>query len=219
MKKIIIFALAAAMLMGIGTKASAQVSAEAGYLNQALRISYSDALNRTSSLNGTYAGLFYDINEGEGLSVRTGLYYAFLTGRAEVVQGNLWGRLYEHSLNLPFQIGYSVGFNNGNRGFIYAGPTFTYGLASSVNAGVLDILQIKLSNNYKHDYLNRFDVKFGAGLGYELNEMIRINVGYNFGIVNQIGDGLKGKDENGNAVDGKLKLHRNTLNIGVAYLF
>ena len=219
MKKFIIFALAAATLMGIGTQASAQVSAEAGYLNQALRISYADALEKSTSLNGAYAGLFYDINEGEGLSVRTGLYYAFLTGKAKVVDGYLWGNLYEHSLNVPFQLGYTLGFSNGDKGFAYVGPTFTYGLASNVKANALDILKLKLANCYKHDYLNRFDVKLGFGLGYEVNDMARITVGYNFGIVNQIGDGLKKKDENGNPIDGKTTLHRNTLNVGIAFLF
>ena len=219
MKKLIIFALAAATLMGIGTQASAQVSAEAGYLNQALRISYADALEKSTSLNGAYAGLFYDINEGEGLSVRTGLYYAFLSGQAKVVDGYLCGKLYEHSLNVPFQLGYTLGFSNGDKGFAYVGPTFTYGLASNVKANALDILKLKLANCYKHDYLNRFDVKLGFGLGYEVNDMARITVGYNFGIVNQIGDGLKHKDENGNPMQGNLKLHRNTLNIGVAFLF
>lgn len=219
MKKLIIFALAAATLMGIGTQASAQVSAEAGYLNQALRISYADALEKSTSLNGAYAGLFYDINEGEGLSVRTGLYYAFLTGKAKVVDGYLWGNLYEHSLNVPFQLGYTLGFSNGDKGFAYVGPTFTYGLASNVKANALDILKLKLANCYKHDYLNRFDVKLGFGLGYEVNDMARITVGYNFGIVNQIGDGLKQKDENGNPIDGKTTLHRNTLNVGIAFLF
>ena len=219
MKKFIIFALAAATLMGIGTQASAQVSAEAGYLNQALRISYADALEKSTSLNGAYAGLFYDINEGEGLSVRTGLYYAFLSGQAKVVDGYLWGNLYEHSLNVPFQLGYTLGFSNGDKGFAYVGPTFTYGLASNVKANALDILKLKLANCYKHDYLNRFDVKLGFGLGYEVNDMARITVGYNFGIVNQIGDGLKKKDENGNPIDGKTTLHRNTLNVGIAFLF
>lgn len=219
MKKLIIFALAAATLMGIGTQASAQVSAEAGYLNQALRISYADALEKSTSLNGAYAGLFYDINEGEGLSVRTGLYYAFLTGKAKVVDGYLWGNLYEHSLNVPFQLGYTLGFSNGDKGFAYVGPTFTYGLASNVKANALDILKLKLANCYKHDYLNRFDVKLGFGLGYEVNDMARITVGYNFGIVNQIGDGLKQKDENGNPINGKTTLHRNTLNVGIAFLF
>lgn len=219
MKKLIIFALAAATLMGIGTQASAQVSAEAGYLNQALRISYADAIEKSTSLNGAYAGLFYDINEGEGLSVRTGLYYAFLTGKAKVVDGYLWGNLYEHSLNVPFQLGYTLGFSNGDKGFAYVGPTFTYGLASNVKANALDILKLKLANCYKHDYLNRFDVKLGFGLGYEVNDMARITVGYNFGIVNQIGDGLKQKDENGNPINGKTTLHRNTLNVGIAFLF
>ena len=169
MKKFIIFALAAATLMGIGTQASAQVSAEAGYLNQALRISYADALEKSTSLNGAYAGLFYDINEGEGLSVRTGLYYAFLTGKAKVVDGYLWGNLYEHSLNVPFQIGYTMGFTNGDKGFVYAGPTFTYGLASNVKANALDILKLKLANCYKHDYLDRFDAQVGYMVSFCFN--------------------------------------------------
>lgn len=218
MKKLFAIALTAALMLA-GGKASAQVSVGAGYLNQALRVSYEKNDNKSFIENGVYAGVFYDINEGDGLGVEAGLYYSFLTGRANILQDYLWGKAYEHNLNLPVNINYKVDLGGGNKGFIYAGPTFTCGLASTIEANVI-IATIKLSDNYKHDYLNRFDIKFGGGLGYEFNDLFRVTVGYSFGILDQVGDGLRAKYDDGTVKkDNAIKLHRNMLNIGAAFLF
>ncbi len=216
MKKLISIAVAASMML-IGTTAFAQASIGAGYINETNKVKIGDNASSMGALNGFYAGFGYDINEGEGFGISTGLYYSFLTGNVSVPSLSvISGDMTEHALNIPVKAGFSVPVGSGLKGFLNVGPTFVCGLASSIKPLGVDLLK---TDNYKHEYLGRFDIMVGGALGAEINDMIRVSVGYDFGMLDQFGAGIKGKNDDGSTKDRAYSLNRNRITVGLALLF
>ena len=216
MKRLISLAVAASMML-IGTSAFAQASLGAGYINETNKVKIGDNASNMGALNGFYAGFGYDINEGEGFGISTGLYYSFLTGNVSVPSLSvISGDLTEHALNIPVKVGFSVPVGDGLKGFLNAGPTFVCGLSSTIKPLGVDLLKTDL---YKHEYLGRFDIMVGAALGAEINDMIRISVGYDLGMLDQFGAGIKGKNDDGSTKDRAYSLNRNRITVGLALLF
>ena len=216
MKRLISLAVAASMML-IGTSAFAQASLGAGYINETNKVKIGDNASNMGALNGFYAGFGYDINEGEGFGISTGLYYSFLTGNVPVPSLSvISGDLTEHALNIPVKVGFSVPVGDGLKGFLNAGPTFVCGLSSTIKPLGVDLLKTDL---YKHEYLGRFDIMVGASLGAEINDMIRISVGYDLGMLDQFGAGIKGKNDDGSTKDRAYSLNRNRITVGLALLF
>ncbi|MBR4133677.1 MAG: outer membrane beta-barrel protein [Bacteroidales bacterium] len=216
MKRLISLAVAASMML-IGTSAFAQASLGAGYINETNKVKIGDNASNMGALNGFYAGFGYDINEGEGFGISTGLYYSFLTGNVSVPSLSvISGDLTEHALNIPVKVGFSVPVGDGLKGFLNAGPTFVCGLSSTIKPLGVDLLKTDL---YKHEYLGRFDIMVGASLGAEINDMIRISVGYDLGMLDQFGAGIKGKNDDGSTKDRAYSLNRNRITVGLALLF
>ena len=216
MKRLISLAVAASMML-IGTSAFAQASLGAGYINETNKVKIGDNASNMGALNGFYAGFGYDINEDEGFGISTGLYYSFLTGNVSVPSLSvISGDLTEHALNIPVKVGFSVPVGDGLKGFLNAGPTFVCGLSSTIKPLGVDLLKTDL---YKHEYLGRFDIMVGASLGAEINDMIRISVGYDLGMLDQFGAGIKGKNDDGSTKDRAYSLNRNRITVGLALLF
>ena len=216
MKKIFATILAASMML-MGISAFAQISVGAGYLNEANKASVNSTANNMGSLNGFYAGFGYDINEGVGFGISTGLYYSYLAGKVTLPGFSIIsGDMVEHALNIPVKAGYSVPVGSGLKGFLNVGPTFVCGLSSKIKPLGVDLLETDL---YKHEYLGRFDIMVGGAIGAELNDMIRVSVGYDFGMLDQFGAGLKGRNDDGSTKDSALKLNRNRLTVGLAFMF
>jgi len=216
MKKLISIAVAASMML-IGTTAFAQASLGAGYINETNKVKIGDNASNMGALNGFYAGIGYDINEGEGFGISTGLYYSFLTGNVSVPSLSvISGDMTEHALNIPVKAGFSVPVGSGLKGFLNVGPTFVCGLSSTIKPLGVDLLKTDL---YKHEYLGRFDIMVGAALGAEINDMIRLSVGYDLGMLDQFGAGIKGKNDDGSTKDRAYSLNRNRITVGLALLF
>ena len=216
MKRLLSIALAASMML-IGTSAFAQVSVGAGYINETNKVKIGDSSNSMGALNGFYAGFGYDINEGEGFGISTGLYYSFLTGNVSVPSLSvLSGDMTEHALNIPVKAGFSVPVGSGLSGFVNVGPTFVCGLSSTIKPLGVDLLKTDL---YKHEYLSRFDIKLGANIGAVVNNMFRISAGYDFGCLDQFGAGIKGKNDDGSTKDRGYSLNRSRIVVGLALLF
>lgn len=216
MKKILTTVLAASMML-LGTNAFAQLSIGAGYLNESNKASISSTSESLGSLNGFYAGFGYDINEGYGFGISTGLYYSYLTGKAALASFSLVSAdMTEHALNIPVKAGFLVPVGNNLGGFINLGPTFVCGLSSRVKPLGLSIAEIDC---YKGEYLNRFDIMVGGAIGAEISNKIRISVGYDFGMLDQFGAGIKGRNEDGSTKDRSYKLNRNRLTAGVSFMF
>ncbi|MBQ6291511.1 MAG: PorT family protein [Bacteroidales bacterium] len=216
MKRLLSIALAASMML-IGTTAFAQISVGDGYINEPSKVKIGDNASNMGAMNGFYAGFGYDINEGEGFGISTGLYYSFLTGNVSVPSLSfLSGDMTEHALNIPVKAGFSVPVGSGLSGFLNFGPTFVCGLASSIKPLGVDLLK---TDNYKHEYLNRFDIMVGANIGAVVNNMFRISAGYDFGCLDQFGAGIKGKNDDGSTKDRGYSLNRSRIKVGVALLF
>lgn len=215
MKKI--FAtIMASVLMLAGTQAFAQVSLGAGYLNSSTRTKVSDKVT-SLPLNGFYVGADYLITEGTGFGINVGAYYSYVTGtKTKSILGNLASgsaNSTEMYLDLPVSFNYSVDLGGDLKGFVYAGPTFSLGLSSTVEAsGSINIPILgpiggstEKMNLYDNSDLNRFDILVGGGVGVDYGS-IRFKLGYDLGLLNRYNTD-------------NMTMNRNILHVGVAYLF
>lgn len=207
MKRFLTTVLAASLML-IGTNAFAQLSVAAGFGNSQTKFDI-NVLNviktsHNANLNGFYAGASYNIPVGtSGLGIAPGVYFAYMTDKdvdIYVASGNL----VESYLEIPLDLNLKFPIADGLNGVIYAGPTFAYGVASKVNSGstTIDLYDGTISNYL--DY-NRIDVLAGGGIGVEFENMVRFDVGYDFGLLNRGGS--------------TVGVHRNQLHAGVAFMF
>ena len=186
--------------MLIGTTAFAQ-NFGAGYV-QSTRTVYSDA-----PANGFYAGFGYTAEIMPGLSLNPGLYYEFLTSSSNT---SAFGyniasaKTTEHYVNVPLHLSFAMNFAPTFKLFVYGGPTANIGIASSTAGELLGAK--KTFDNYDNEGISRFDILAGGGIGAEIMNKLRVNVGYDFGLL----------DRNSNE---NLTLKRNRLTAGVAFLF
>lgn len=207
MKRFLTTVLAASLML-IGTNAFAQLSVAAGFGNSQTKFDI-NVLNviktsHNANLNGFYAGASYNIPVGtSGLGIAPGVYFAYLTDKdVDIYVAS--GDLVESYLEIPLDLNLKFPIADGLNGVIYAGPTFAYGVASKVNSGstTIDLYDGTISNYL--DY-NRIDVLAGGGIGVEFENMVRFDVGYDFGLLNRGGS--------------TVGVHRNQLHAGVAFMF
>lgn len=213
MKKIVTLLSAALMLLA-GTSAFAQMSIGAGYVNS---VDYSklgkDQSAKSTGGSGFYAGVSYTAPLAAGFSFTPGVYYEFLTANEAVSFDRLIvfsGRETEHYINIPLTFSYGMDLSRDFRFFVYAGPTASVGLASTVK-GSTDVGGFKLEgdsvSNYDDEDYGRFDIMLGGGIGLEFRDDLRLTVGYDFGMLNRY---------TGSA---DYSQHRNRLTAGIAYIF
>lgn len=210
MKKVFSFILAASMML-IGTAAIAQPSLGIGYLNSTDKVK-SGSTTKTTNLSGFYVGGSYNINLAGSFGVAPGLYYGLATkSDADSYFGiNTNVDVTEHYLSIPVMFNAGLTFADGIVGRIYAGPSLAYGIASDtkVKGSIAGFSKDTKINNYGDDYhYGRLDVMLGGGVAVEFFDMVRFNVGYDYGLVNRY------------TGDGDITRHRSQFNIGVAYLF
>lgn len=210
MKKVFSFILAASMML-IGTAAIAQPSLGIGYLNSTDKVK-SGSTTKTTNLSGFYVGGSYNINLAGSFGVAPGLYYGLATkSDADSYFGiNTNVDVTEHYLSIPVMFNAGLTFADGIVGRIYAGPSLAYGIASDtkVKGSIAGFSKDTKINNYGDDHhYGRFDVMLGGGVAVEFFDMVRFNVGYDYGLVNRY------------TGDGDITRHRSQFNIGVAYLF
>ena len=202
MKKL--FAIAAALML-IGTTAFAQ-SFGAGYVQSTQKFN-----NTANTANGFYAGFGYTAKILPGISLNPGIYYEFLTSKEGFNYGSLAsvsGKTTEHYVNVPLQLSLALAFAPSFKLFLYGGPTANIGIASTTkfSGNVLGFEDTDTVNNYEDGDYSRFDIMLGGGIGAEIAQRIRLNVGYDFGML----DRLKESDD---------VLKRNRLTAGVAFIF
>ena len=205
MKRFLTTVLAASLML-IGTNAFAQLSVAAGFGNSQTKFDI-NVLNviktsHNANLNGFYAGASYNIPVGtSGLGIAPGVYFAYMTDKdVDIYVAS--GDLVESYLEIPLDLNLKFPIADGLNGVIYAGPTFAYGGASKGNSGstTIDLYDGTISNYL--DY-NRIDVLAGGGIGVEFENMVRFDVGYDFGLLNRGGS--------------TVGVHRNQLHAGVAF--
>ena len=223
MKKIIV--IAAALLIGI--QANAQLIFNGGYLHATENISKTTTVAGTSNtqtgsnlLDGFYAGAKYRINlDGitDGLSIAPGANVSFLFGKEAGITDALDdARTTEIALNVPLHVQYLFEITPDFKLEAWAGPTFQYGIYSRTFKGESNptmlynlYKEIPIGTNNPLDTIaarNRINLFLGIGLGVEVSELIHVNVGYDFGLLNL------STDPNG-------KITRGLLRIGLGYNF
>ena len=201
MKKIII---SLAIAIAATVSASAQVSVGAGYLNQTNKTTVS---NNSSSraLNGFYAGVDLGYGLGYGLSIVPGVYYGYISGKTTALEGVAEANYVRHDIAIPVNVKYGIDILDALNVFAYAGHQFNIGLASTSTATVAGISK-SINNFDENGAERRFDLSIGVGLGFDVADLIRINLGYNFGLLN------RANSEN-------VVTKANTLHVGLAVLF
>ena len=209
MKKILSTLLAASLML-LGTQAFAQISVNAGYLNSSIKVGNNDP----SNANGAFAGVSFNVPIAGGLAIAPGVYYSMITSK-ESASGSFLGvnisgasTFMEHAINVPAYLNYNIGLNRDTKVFIYGGPTFQYGLASTIKSegSVGGLGGATTHNNYDNDNYNRMNVYLGGGVGLNAGGYM-ITLGYDYGMMNQY------KGENAT------QAHRSNLKIGVGYAF
>lgn len=183
MKKIIASVFAAALLLA-GTNAFAQMSVAAGWVNATDKVVQTLSLGNTSStditeLNGFYAGVSYNLPLGfvDGLGLAPGAFVQGLFGADENDH-----KYTDFSLNVPVNINYGLELASDFKIVAFTGPVLQLGLVKKES-------YTNGSNTNTTDYYagdnpyNRFNVLWGVGAGFEVNEKYQIMVGADFGLL------------------------------------
>lgn len=160
--------------------------------------------------NGFYAGVGYNIKDlfGDGGSIDTGLQYVGFWGKPGTMDLGLGykGQQKDSYIQLPVRVRYTWENENFNF-FLYAGPKFMFGLKSQFVGELVTTnwYAKQLESAYK-----RFNLMLGLGGGFEIGEHLRIDLGYDWGVLNRYKGALK---DSGN------KLYQSMLTVGVAVCF
>ena len=215
MKKIVTL-LSAAMMLLAGTSAFAQMSVGVGYVNSTDIVKFGkDQTAKGTPGNGFFAGISYTAPLPGGFSFTPGFYYEFQS--AEMAAGDsvfaVSGRATEHYINIPLDFSYGLDLSRDLRFFVYAGPTVNVGLASTIKPSATSaLIGLKLDgdviNCYDDQDYGRFDIMLGGGIGLDIRDNFRVNVGYDFGLLNR----YTGKSSD-------YSQHRNRFFAGIAFIF
>lgn len=217
MKRIFSIVLSAALLLS-ATDAFAQLSVGAGYLYSTLASTYKGNAQDNEISNGLYMGAGFDIPVlGDDLKLTPGLYLSVLTAKANAAFAgiaNVQSIFTEVAINLPVYLSYGIEMGHADL-FVYGGPTFQYGLSSKYKVDstvAVPLIGIIASDgvidNYKENDYSPFNIYLGGGLGADLNEKLRVTLGFDYGLLNL----YKGDQEN-------TKYNRYNFKLGVGYLF
>ena len=174
--------------------ANAQLYVGAGY-------SYSPTASKAGKIterfdrNGFYIQAGYGLNVGKHLGIVPGLEYEVVTKTENDVKQP------EQYLNIPVKVTYGFSLGNIVELGAFVAPTFSMGLTSKAKVDDTSVDMYGEDGFYK-----RGDFRVGLGVYCDLIEKVRINLNYNFGVVNR------------SKVD-DTTMRRTGVQLGVAYLF
>ena len=177
MKKILV---AAILLIGCISASAQSFGVGGGFVNSSTRFG-----NRESDpMNGFYAQGTADLNLTNAFSIVAGLRYMYTGANKDLYL--FTGKTSTHTLGVPVMAKANL-FNNGDiKAFLFAGPTFYYGLSSKSNVGGLIV------DHYNDGILKRFNATIGGGVGLDAMEAVRFTIGYDYGLTNRYqGDSVK----------------------------
>lgn len=204
------FALIIALIAFASISAHAQVSVGAGYLNSNF-LESTPSESSASNMNGFYIECDYRteiVDDYMGFSA--GFRYTYGVDKYNGGD-NIKGSWSEHYMDIPVTIDLGIEFSENFRAFVFAGPTFSFGVGSLISLDgsnkTIDIYELIDMMTPKDVVYNKFDLMIGLGVGVDLFETFRIKAEFDQGLLNR----LKG-------IDG-LKATRNLVKVGVAYIF
>ena len=238
MMKKLVFAVFAAAMLACGVQASAQVIAiGAGYSNSVNRTSTTGDM-KADYFNGFNLGITYGFPIAQGVELVPGIQYEYLMKNKNwiVIKENDTDHYLNVPLHfkLNFDVNptirffvqagptFSVGLASSSR-FQLIGNTdqMTYDnyagqITSSTEGLIPDNLRQWLANAspYMGKFVTggseyqRFDVLLGGAVGVDFSKMLRLKVGYDFGMVNRFSNDFTDATR-----------HRQRFYAGLAYLF
>ena len=174
--------------------ANAQLYVGAGY-------SYSPTASKAGKIterfdrNGFYIQAGYGLNVGKHLGIVPGLEYEVVTKTENDVKQP------QQYLNIPVKVTYGFSLGNIVELGAFVAPTFSMGLTSKAKVDDTSLDMYGEDGFYK-----RGDFRVGLGVYCDLIEKVRINLNYNFSVVNR------------SKVD-DITMRRNGVQLGVAYMF
>lgn len=192
MKKLII-TIAAAVIATV--TASAQLSVGAGYISNPMKSTVA-GVSITENYSGFYVGADYLVTKLGPVAVTPGVYFTDYKWVENITSEKLL------NLEIPVNFSYGIDFGTSVRGFVYAGPTFRFGLSAKSTTGSLTEDLYKASSNF-----SRFNLFLGGGVGVDIVSKVRVTFGYNAGLLDRM------QHESGRS------LTESNLHVGVAYLF
>jgi len=196
MKKIIL-TLALAAVAAIG--AHAQIGVGVGYTQK----NFSDIFENEG---GLFVGASYNIELVNGLAVAPGIDFAMVSYKKDDLNYQK-----ENYLAIPVMFNYAINLVDGFKLVPYLGPTFSYGLSSKAKGGVswggITLSSDEYDVYETFDDYNRLDIMIGGGVALDVMDMVRVQIGYNLGLLN------RNNDSDGTAIKTQ------GLNFGFAYLF
>lgn len=196
MKKIILtIALAAVAAIG----AHAQIGVGVGYTQK----NFSDVFKNEG---GLFVGANYNIELVNGLAVAPGIDFAMVSYKKDDLNYQK-----ENYLAIPVMFNYAINLVDGFKLVPYLGPTFSYGISGKAKGGVswggITLSSDEYDVYETFDDYNRLDIMIGGGVALDVMDMVRVQIGYNLGLLN------RNNDSDGTAIK------TSGVNFGVAYLF
>ena len=206
MKKIIV--IVAALLMGI--QANAQIIADGGLVLAFEKTRNDLGYSHPSNMFGAYAGAKYYYNLDDivdGLAVLPGANLSALFGRH-------WDwhdvRVSEIALNIPLQASYTYELNEHLKVLGQTGPTLQLALSYKAKDSAGTVYPLLRADNKFGECRKPFNIYWGFAAGVEINDMLRVDLGVDLGLLN-----LNRRLEHGTIN----KISRTFLHLGVGYLF
>ena len=217
MKNIFRILAVAALSIFACASVSARTGVEIGYLNSIYRTKpASGDVVKSDPMSGFYVGLVKDMRVFAGLSIQPGLSYYYLNSTEAMEEPgiNISGSVTEHMLNIPLHIKYTFDTVPAFNVYVFAGPTFSLGLAATDKISVkgeipgigigfdgslsYDSYTGKIKSDNLSDetvdglnqylpqsMMNRFDVLMGGGIGIDLVRFITVRGGFDYGLMNR----------------------------------
>ncbi len=211
MKKVL-FTAVSALLMLTCADAFAQFSIGAGFANSALKEKAGD-VKETTKANGIYVNADYSLMLTDHLGLVPGIEWMYVMDKdvenLDAIVTTIKGeaKFKEHYVNIPVDVTYGIGLKD-LRIYAFAGPTFSFNLSSKTKATTTAFGKENEVTQDSKDLFgtyDSFDLMLGAGVGIDLFEKLRVKCGYDWGLLNR--------------GDDNIKLHRQQLKLGVAWIF
>lgn len=174
------------LVLVTGHPVSAQLSAGAGYLKTHVTANHEDG-----SGEGLYAGLSYRIHLAGAFSLLPGVYFTRTeeSGGECVIDDMIlpYGFFIEKALVAPIHLHWGIDLPKDIRAFLYAGPSFQYGLSCESPSGLTNVPARDL---YDEDYGShrRWNVLAGCGAGLSFptksTQRVFLTAGWDYGLGN-----------------------------------
>lgn len=234
------FVISTILLAGFCVTANAQFGIHAGYVNSVTNFKDSPS-SKTNPFktHGFHLGIEYDIDLLAGLSVQPGIQYSYVAAGDESTEKlGLFKQsdnidIVEHYLEIPVYLKYTFDFVPEIFGmYVYAGPTFGFGLSSSLiisrsgiensrvsynfyngkikSENVSADLQTFVEKNEGDRILQPFDILVGGGIGFNLVRHLDLRAGYNYGLLDRMSKDYRNEGASG---------HRYQIHAGLSLVF